>query len=59
MVQITKKIKIQGGLADVAVADASDIAKKSSKLSFVEAAALPIAYITSLQSLRDYGSDNI
>ena len=45
----------QGSLAEVAVADESDIAKKSSKLSFNEAAALPIAYITSLQGLRDYG----
>ena len=38
------------------MANSSEIAKKSSKLSFVEAAALPIAYITSLQSLRDYGA---
>jgi len=45
----------KGSLAEVAVADESDIAKKSSKLSFNEAAALPIAYITSLQGLRDYG----
>lgn len=45
----------KGSLCQVSVANASEIAKKSSKLSFVEAAALPVAYITSLQSLRDYG----
>jgi len=45
----------KGSLCEVSVANASEIAKKSSKLSFVEAAALPVAYITSLQSLRDYG----
>jgi len=45
----------KGGLAEVAVANADEIAKKSENLSFAEAAALPIAYITSLQSLRDYG----
>ena len=46
----------KGSLAEVAVADAEHVAVKSSKLSFVEAAALPVAYITSLQGLRDYGS---
>ena len=46
----------KGSLAEVAVADAEHVALKSSKLSFVEAAALPVAYITSLQGLRDYGS---
>ena len=46
----------QGSLCQVLVANASEIAKKSTKLSFTEAAALPVAYITSLQSLRDYGN---
>jgi len=45
----------KGSLAEVAVANADEIAKKSENLSFAEAAALPIAYITSLQALRDYG----
>lgn len=44
-----------GSLAEVVVADADAISKKSTKLSFPEAAALPVTYLTSLQSLRDYG----
>ena len=46
---------MQGSLAQCAVASQDEIAKKSSKLSFPEAAALPVTYLTSLQSLRDYG----
>jgi len=46
----------KGSLCQVLVANALEIAKKSTKLSFTEAAALPVAYITSLQSLRDYGN---
>ena len=46
---------LQGSLAQVSVADADAIAKKSSKLSFSEAASMPVTYLTSLQSLRDYG----
>ena len=46
----------QGSLAQVVVANVDEVSKKSSKLTFPEAAALPVAYITSLQSLRDYGN---
>ena len=46
---------MQGSLAQSAVANVDEISKKSSKLSFTEAAALPVTYLTSLQSLRDYG----
>ena len=46
---------MQGSLAQCAVASEDEIAKKSTKLSFPEAAALPVTYLTSLQSLRDYG----
>ena len=37
------------------MASVDEISKKSSALSFPEAAALPVTYLTSLQSLRDYG----
>ena len=46
---------LQGSLAQCAVSNEGEISKKSSKLSFPEAAALPVTYLTSLQSLRDYG----
>ena len=37
------------------MANVDEISKKSSALSFPEAASLPVTYLTSLQSLRDYG----
>mmetsp|Transcript_39322 Transcript_39322/g.57854 ORF Transcript_39322/g.57854 Transcript_39322/m.57854 type:complete len:327 (+) Transcript_39322:187-1167(+) len=44
-----------GSLAQYAVAKVDRIAKKPDFLSFREAAALPIAYVTGLQALRDAG----
>ena len=46
----------KGSLADFAISDPDRIAKKPQSLSFSEAAALPVTYLTSLQGLRDYGS---
>ena len=42
-----------GGLSERVVADESVIAKKPQRASFVEAAAVPLAALTSLQALRD------
>lgn len=44
-----------GGYAELAVAKAAAIAPKPQSLSFAEAASLPIAACTALQSLRDIG----
>jgi NADPH:quinone reductase-like Zn-dependent oxidoreductase len=44
-----------GGYAELAVVKESATALKSPALSFVEAASLPIAAVTALQSLRDLG----
>lgn len=45
-----------GGFAEYAVAPTKVLALKPSKLSFEEAAALPLAGITALQALRDKGN---
>ena len=45
----------KGSLADYVVAKASSLARKPAHLSFPEAAAMPTAYLTALQGLRDYG----
>ena len=45
----------QGSLAEYAISKASTTAVKPKDLSFEEAAALPVAYITGLQGLRDKG----
>jgi NADPH:quinone reductase-like Zn-dependent oxidoreductase len=45
-----------GGFAQYAVAPTKVLALKPSKLSFEEAAALPLAGITALQALRDKGN---
>ena len=42
-----------GGLAERVAADTSVVAKKPAKASFVEAAAVPLAALTSLQALRE------
>ena len=44
-----------GTLAEFVVVDAGRIAKKPASLSFAQAAAMPTAYLTSLQSLRAAG----
>jgi len=44
-----------GSLAEFAVSKPESLGKKAKSLSFVEAAAMPIAYMTSFQSLRDAG----
>jgi len=41
-----------GSLAEKAVSSANKIAKKTDDLTFSEAAALPVAYVTALQGLR-------
>eukprot|EP00092_Neocalanus_flemingeri_P003620 GFUD01003884.1.p1 GENE.GFUD01003884.1~~GFUD01003884.1.p1 ORF type:complete len:324 (-),score=74.34 GFUD01003884.1:289-1260(-) len=46
---------VQGSLADYVVAKPETLGLKPSAVSFVEAAAMPVAYLTSLQSIRDYG----
>ena len=48
--------KVNGGLAEFAVAKPDEIALKPKNISFAEAAAMPITYLTSLQGLRDYGN---
>ena len=48
--------KVNGSLADYAVADTKVIALKPKNLSFTDAAAIPLTYLTSLQALRDGGS---
>ena len=47
--------KVKGSLADYAIADPKEIAIKPKSVSFSEAAAMPITYLTSLQALRDKG----
>jgi len=42
-----------GGLAEFVAADEAVVAKKPAKLSFEEAASIPLAGLTSLQALRD------
>jgi NADPH:quinone reductase-like Zn-dependent oxidoreductase len=44
-----------GGYAELAVAPQSAVARKPESLSFEEAASLPVAALTALQSLRDLG----
>jgi NADPH:quinone reductase-like Zn-dependent oxidoreductase len=44
-----------GGFAEYACAHEDSLAPKPSNLSFEEAAAVPVAAITALQGLRDYG----
>ena len=48
-------LKQGGGYAELAVVKESAAAKKPTSLSFAEAASLPIAACTALQSLRDLG----
>ncbi len=45
-----------GGYAEYACTTADKVALKPSNCSFVQAAAIPIAGLTALQGLRDYGS---
>ena len=47
--------KAKGTLADFAVANPEEIALKPKNLSFSQAAAMALTYLTSLQALRDYG----
>ena len=42
----------KGSLAEMTVAKQETIAKKPTSLSFVESAAMPVAYLTSLQGIR-------
>jgi NADPH:quinone reductase-like Zn-dependent oxidoreductase len=44
-----------GAWAEYAVASASKLAPKPARVSFVEAAAVPVAGVTALQALRDHG----
>lgn len=44
-----------GGLAEYVCAPAASLALKPANLSFVEAAAVPMAAVTALQGLRDHG----
>jgi len=44
-----------GSLAEFVTVDAGRIARKPSSLSFAQAAAMPTAYLTGLQSLRAGG----
>ena len=46
----------QGSMAEYTICKSTQVAHKPRDLSFEEAAALPIAYITGLQALRDQGS---
>ena len=48
--------KVDGSLAEYAIAKQDDIALKPKNLSFSEAAAVPLTYTTSLQGLRDCGN---
>jgi len=45
----------KGSLAEFAVAEVDNVAGVPSEVGWEQAAALPVAYLTSLQSLRDYG----
>jgi NADPH:quinone reductase-like Zn-dependent oxidoreductase len=44
-----------GGYAALALAPESAVARKASNLSYIEAASMPVAALTALQSLRDLG----
>jgi NADPH:quinone reductase-like Zn-dependent oxidoreductase len=44
-----------GGYAELALAPESAVATKASSLSYIEAASMPVAALTALQSLRDLG----
>jgi NADPH:quinone reductase-like Zn-dependent oxidoreductase len=46
---------VEGSFAELAAAEPSRIARKPSRLSFEEAAAVPISATTALQALRDVG----
>jgi len=46
---------VSGSLADYVSAKPETLGLKPSSISFVEAAAMPVAYMTGLQSIRDYG----
>ena len=52
---ISGKGALSGSLAEYTVSNDKELAKKTDYLSFGEAAALPTAYLTSLQALRDAG----
>merc|ERR1712002_264104 len=45
----------KGSLAEITVAKSDEIAAKPSSITFTEAAAMPVTFLTSLQALRDYG----
>lgn len=45
-----------GAMADYCVSKETEIAKKSDSFTFKEAAALPVAYLTALQGIRDVGN---
>lgn len=53
---IDGKGKFSGSLAEYTTANVDEIAKKPEYLQFEEAASLPTAYLTGLQSLRDAGN---
>lgn len=46
---------LRGGFAELARARERELAPKPSNLSFVQAAAVPVAAVTALQCLRDHG----
>eukprot|EP01068_Selenidium_serpulae_P004789 Selendium_serpulae@DN3749_c0_g1_i1.p1 len=48
----------QGSLAEQCVAKADNVAHKPAQLSWTDAAALNVAYLTTLQALRDFGKVN-
>ena len=52
---INGKGKFSGSLAEYTIASSEEIAKKPDFLEFHEAAALPTAYLTGINSLRDAG----
>jgi len=47
--------KAHGSLVEFAIADAGEIARKPKELSFVEAAAMNVTYMTGLLALTNYG----
>lgn len=52
---INEKGKFSGSLAEYTIASADEVAKKPDYLEFHKAAALPTAYLTGMNSLRDAG----
>jgi len=44
-----------GSVAEFTTSKSSKLAKKPANVSFAQAAALPVAYLTALQGVRDYG----